>query len=57
MELVKNIFFNTDKLTPNTKVKISYTGKFFQDGSTNVYINYGFGNNWENLVDGEMTKT
>ena len=57
MELVKNIFFNTDILTPNTKVKISYTGKFFQDGSTNVYIHYGFGNNWESLVDGEMTKT
>lgn len=57
MELVKNIFFNTDKLTPNTKVKISYTGKFFQDGSTDVSIHYGFGNSWENLVDGEMTKT
>jgi hypothetical protein len=57
MELVKNIFFNTDKLTPNTKVKISYTGKFFQDGSTNVYIHYGFGNSWDNLVDGEMVKT
>ena len=30
MELVKNIFFNTDKLIENTKVKISYTGKLFQ---------------------------
>ena len=57
MELVKNIFFNTDRLTPNTTVKISYTGKFFQDNSTNVYIHYGFGNNWENVVDAEMTKT
>lgn len=57
MELVKNIFFNTDRLTPNTTVKISYTGKFFQDNSTNVYIHYGFDNNWENVVDAEMTKT
>lgn len=57
MELVKNIFFNTDKLTPNNKVKISYTGKFFQDNSTNVYIHYGFGNGWEGLVDDEMVKT
>lgn len=57
MELVKNIFFNTDKLTPNNKVKISYTGKFFQDNSTNVYIHYGFGNDWEGLVDAEMVKT
>lgn len=57
MELVKNIFFNTDKLTPNNKVKISYTGKFFQDNSTNVFIHYGFGNEWEGLVDAEMIKT
>lgn len=30
MELVKNIFFNTDKLVENSKIKISYTGKFFR---------------------------
>ena len=57
MELVKNIFFNTDRLTANTTVKISYTGKFFQDNSANVFIHYGFGNEWEGLVDSEMTKT
>lgn len=57
MELVKNIFFNTDRLTANTTVKISYTGKFFQDNSTNVSIHYGFGNEWEGLIDAEMTKT
>ena len=56
MELVKNIFFNTDRLTANTTVKISYTGKFFQDNSTNVSIHYGFGNEWEGLIDAEMTK-
>ena len=57
MELVKNIFFNTDKLTANSSVKISYTGKFFQDNSEKVFIHYGFGNTWENLSDVEMTKT
>lgn len=57
MELVKNIFFNTDRLTANSTVKISYTGKFFQDGSTNVYIRYGFGNEWENSAESEMVKT
>ena len=57
MELVKNIFFNTDRLTPNTVVKISYTGKFFQDDSEEVTIHYGFGDDWENTVDETMTKT
>ena len=57
MELVKNIFFNTDRLTPNTNVKISYIGKFFQDESKQVYIHYGFGNDWENIVEAEMTKS
>lgn len=55
MELLKNIFFNTDKLTPNSKVKISYTGKFFQDGSEKVFIRYGFGETWENLMEEQMT--
>ena len=31
MELVKDIFFNTDKLIENTKIKISYVGKLFQE--------------------------
>ena len=57
MELVKNIFFNTDRLTANSTVKISYTGKFFQDESKEVYIRYGFGNSWENQTEAEMVKT
>ncbi len=57
MELVKNIFFNTDKLTTNSKVKISYTGKFFQDNSEEVKIHFGFGNDWENLSELPMRKT
>ena len=57
MELVKNIFFNTDRLTANSTVKISYTGKFFSDGSKDVSIRYGFGNNWENQTEAPMVKT
>ena len=57
MELTKNIFFNTDKLVENTKVKISYTGKFFQDSSEEVFIHYGFGINWDNVNDIKMEKT
>lgn len=57
MELVKNIFFNTDKLVENTKVKISYAGTLFQDGSDEVFIHYGFGLNWDNLGEVQMEKT
>lgn len=57
MELVKNIFFNTDRLTANSTVKISYTGKFFQDESEEVSIRYGFGEDWKNLVEADMVKT
>ena len=49
MELVKNVFFNTDKLVENTKVKISYVGVLFQGNSEEVYIHYGFGPNWNNV--------
>ena len=57
MELSKNIFFNTDKLVQNSKVKISYTGVFFEDGSEEVYIHFGFGSNWDNLSEIKMEKT
>ena len=57
MELVKNIFFNTDKLVENSNVKISYTGKFFQDNSEEVFIHYGFGLNWNNVSEVKMEKT
>lgn len=57
MELTKNIFFNTDKLITNTIVKISYTGRLFQDGSKEVYIHYGFGENWDYVNDIKMEKT
>ena len=57
MELTKNIFFNTDKLVENSKVKISYIGKLYQDASTEVSIHYGFGINWDNVNDVAMEKT
>lgn len=57
MELVKNIFFNTDKLVENTKVKISYTGRFFEENSEAVFLHYGYGINWDNVSEVEMVKT
>ena len=57
MELTKNIFFNTDKLIENSKVKISYTGKFYQENCESVTIHYGFGNDWNNVNDIEMEHT
>lgn len=57
MELSKNIFFNTDKLIQNSKIKISYTGKFFENNSEEVYIHYGFGLNWDNVNEVQMEKT
>ena len=57
MELTKNIFFNTDKLVENSKVKISYIGKLYQEDSSEVSIHYGFGINWDNVTDIKMEKT
>ena len=57
MELTKNIFFNTDKLVENSKVKISYIGQLYQDASSEVSIHYGFGTNWDNVNDIKMEKT
>ena len=57
MELIKNVFFNTDKLIENTTIKISYTGTFFENNSEKVFIHYGFGENWEDVTDVKMEKS
>lgn len=57
MELVKNIFFNTDKIIEGEKVKISYVGYLFQNGSEDVYLHYGFGLNWDDVSEVKMEKT
>ena len=57
MELTKNIFFNTDKLIENSTVKISYSGKLFQENAERVFIHYGFGLLWDNLNEIQMEKT
>ena len=57
MELFRNIFFNTDKVIENTDVKVTYAGKLFQNGSEDVTVHYGFGENWENAQDIQMQKS
>lgn len=57
MELVKNIFFNTDKIVEGSKVKISYVGYLFQNESEEVYLHYGFGTNWDGVSEAKMEKT
>ena len=57
MELTKNIFFNTDRLVQGSKVKISYTGSLFQEEAEQVFIHYGFDNEWKDLAEIEMEKT
>ena len=57
MELVKNIFFNTDKIVAGETVKISYVGYLFQNGSEEVYLHYGFGPNWNGVGEAKMEKT
>ncbi len=57
MELVKNIFFNTDKIIENSKLKISYVGDLYQNGSEEVFLHYGFGLQWDDVSDIKMEKT
>ena len=57
MELVKNIFFNTDKIVENSKLKISYVGSLYQNQSEEVFLHYGFGQNWDNTKDIKMERT
>ena len=57
MELSKNIFFNTDKLVQSSKIKISYTGILFTQDTEELFIHYGFDNDWKELNEVKMEKT
>jgi len=58
MELYKNIYFNTDNLTVNSKVKVCYTGILSEGNTTaDIYLHYGFGSAWENSAENKMQKT
>ena len=57
MELVKNIFFNTDKLVENLDIKVSYSGKLFQDDAEKIILHYGFGPDWNNVSEIEMERS
>ena len=57
MELSKNIFFNTDRLVQGSNIKISYTGTLFEENSEEVFIHYGFDNDWKELNEIQMKKT
>lgn len=57
MELVKNIFFNTDRLLENTNIKVSYTGCLFQNNSEEIYLHYGFNEDWKDVNEIKMEKT
>ena len=35
----------------------SYVGKLFQENSSEVYLHYGFGSNWDNVNEIKMEKT
>lgn len=57
MELVKNIFFDTDKIVENSEIKVTYAGFLFQNGSQEVIAHLGYGENWEQPEDIVMEKT
>lgn len=56
MEFTNEIYFDKN-LVENQKVKISYTGKLFREFSSEVYIVYGYGPNWDNTQEQQMTLT
>jgi len=57
MELIRNIFFNTDKLMENMNVKVSYLGELFQNDSEEVTMHMAFAEDWSEAQDIEMEKT
>ena len=55
MEFTNEISFN-NKLIENKITKINYHGRLFKEGSQELTIVYGFGNNWEYTQEKQMIK-
>lgn len=55
MEFTNEISFN-NKLIENKIAKINYHGRLFKEGSQELTIVYGFGNNWEYTQEKQMIK-
>lgn len=56
MEFTNEIYFDKN-LSENSSVKISYTGKLFKEFSSEVYIVFGYGPNWDNTQEQKMELT
>ena len=55
MELTKDIKYNKE-LIQNESVQIDYSGDLFKNGSDEVYIVYGFDEDWKNTTYQKMEK-
>lgn len=55
MEFTKDIYFDNEPEV-GKETKITYSGYLFQNGSTDVNIVYGFGENWNNTTTKQMEK-
>ena len=56
MEFTKDIYFDNGP-TAGKESKITYSGSLFQNGSDNVNIVYGYGENWNNTTTKQMEKS
>lgn len=55
MNYSTDVKFSND-LVKNGKTTITYSGSLFRTGAESVTLVYGFGDNWENTTEKEMTK-
>lgn len=56
MEFTNEIYFDKN-LSEKSSVKISYAGKLFKEFSSEVYIVFGYGPNWDNTQEQKMELT
>lgn len=57
MELTKDINLNLEKIVKGQAFTVQYSGQLFQNNSDEVFINFGYGQNWDNHGELKMTKT
>ena len=56
MEFTNEIFFNKN-LVAEESVIITYSGKLYREHSEDIFIVYGYGDNWEYTEETQMKET
>ena len=57
MKLTKDVDLSLDNFEKGKDFTVNYSGELFKNGSNDVYLSFGYGDNWDNKEEIKMVKS